>query len=90
MKIKISEMTHILFISGGEIVVILLIVVMLFGSKRLPEIAKAMGKGMQEFKKATNEIKKEISTDNQEIIDEVKDLKKTVDKYRVFENNDTK
>ena len=78
---------ELLFISGGEIIIVLVIAVMLFGSKRLPEIARAMGKGMHEFKKATNEIKKEITTDNSEIIEEFKDMKKTVDKYRIFENN---
>ena len=81
---------ELLFISGGEIIIVLVIAVMLFGAKRLPEIARAMGKGMQEFKKATNEIKKEITTDNSEIIDEFKDMKKTVDKYRIFENNNEK
>ena len=81
---------NILFISGGEIIIILVIVVMLFGAKKLPEIAKAMGKGMQEFKKATNDIKKELNTDNSEIIEEFKDMKKSVDKYRIFENDNKK
>ncbi len=79
-----------LFISGGEIVVILLVVVLLFGSRKLPEIARGLGKGMQEFKKATNEIKREISVDNQEIIKEVKDIKKNVEKYRIFEDTEPK
>ena len=50
----------ILFISGGEIVIILLIVVMVFGADRLPEIASGLGKGMRQLKNATNEIKHEI------------------------------
>jgi sec-independent protein translocase protein TatA len=50
----------ILFISGQEIVVIILIVVLLFGTKRLPEIVKGLGKGVNEFKKATSDIKREF------------------------------
>ena len=49
-----------LFIGGSEIVVILLFVVMFFGSKKIPELAKGLGKAMREVKGASNEIKKEI------------------------------
>ena len=50
-----------LFISGQEIFVIMLIVVMLFGAKRIPDIARGLGKGMRQIKDATNDIKKEIN-----------------------------
>jgi len=50
-----------LFISGGEIFFILLIVVMVFGAKNVPEIAKGLGKGMRQLKDATNDIKTEIT-----------------------------
>lgn len=50
-----------LFISGSEIFVILVIVVMLFGADKLPELARGLGKGMQQLKSATNEVKKEIT-----------------------------
>lgn len=49
-----------LFISGAEIFVILVIVVMVFGADKLPEIARGLGKGMRQVKDATNEIKREI------------------------------
>ncbi|MGH1386270.1 Sec-independent protein translocase subunit TatA/TatB [Kordia sp.] len=49
-----------LFISGGEIFVIMLIVVMVFGADKIPEIARGLGKGMRQLKDATNEIKHEI------------------------------
>ena len=49
-----------LFIGGPEIVVILLFVVMFFGSKKIPELAKGLGRAMREVKDASNEIKKEI------------------------------
>lgn len=44
----------------GEVVLILLVVLMLFGSKGLPEFAKNIGKGMREIKTASNEIKRDI------------------------------
>ncbi len=49
-----------LFISGAEIFVVLVIVVMLFGADKLPEIARGLGKGMRQVKDATNDIKREI------------------------------
>lgn len=50
-----------LFISGSEIFIILVIVVMLFGADKIPEIARGLGKGMQQLKNATNDVKKEIN-----------------------------
>ncbi len=40
--------------SGPELLVILFIVILLFGAKKLPELAKGLGKGINEFKKATD------------------------------------
>ena len=53
--------THFLFIGGPEIIIIGLIVVMLFGADKIPEIARGLGKGMRQLKDATNDIKKEIN-----------------------------
>lgn len=50
-----------LFISGPEIMVVILLVVMLFGADKIPEIARGLGKGMRQVKDATNDIKKEIN-----------------------------
>ncbi|MCC7233391.1 MAG: twin-arginine translocase TatA/TatE family subunit [Bacteroidia bacterium] len=47
-------------LGGGEIFVILLVVLLFFGSKRIPELAKGLGKGMREFKDAMNGIEKEV------------------------------
>jgi sec-independent protein translocase protein TatA len=47
-------------IGGGELVFILFIVLMLFGSDKVPEIARTMGKAMAQLKHATNDIKSEI------------------------------
>ena len=68
-----------LFISGPEIIIVLLVVVMLFGAKKIPELAQGLGKGMKEFKKATEDIKKEIK-DESEIIDNLKDFKDDISK----------
>lgn len=44
-----------------EILVILLIVLILFGAKKIPELARGLGRGIREFKDATREIKNEIN-----------------------------
>ena len=46
-----------------ELLVILLVLLLLFGARRLPEIGKAMGRGIKEFKKATKEIEAEVNLD---------------------------
>jgi len=43
-----------------EIVLILLVLLLLFGAKRLPDLAKGLGKSLREFKKATKDIQDEI------------------------------
>jgi sec-independent protein translocase protein TatA len=63
-------------IGGSEILFILLVVLLLFGSKRIPEVARMMGKGMREFRKATDEIKKEINEETREMSDDFKKIKK--------------
>lgn len=44
----------------GELVIILLIVLLIFGASRLPQIAQSLGKSIKEFKKAGKEIKDDI------------------------------
>lgn len=75
----------ILFISGGEIVFILFIVVMVFGADKLPGIAKGLGKGMRQLRDATDDIKREIqkSAEKQGIdTDFTKDIKKELDEVK--------
>ena len=48
-------------IGGGELIFIIFIALMLFGSDKIPDIARTMGKAMSQLKNATNEIKSEIS-----------------------------
>lgn len=47
-------------IGGGELIFIIFIALMLFGSDKIPDIARTMGKAMAQLKNATNEIKSEI------------------------------
>jgi sec-independent protein translocase protein TatA len=47
-------------LGGTEIILILLLVLILFGAKKLPELAKGLGQGIKEFKKATREVTDEV------------------------------
>jgi sec-independent protein translocase protein TatA len=47
-------------LGGGEIILILALVLILFGAKKLPELAKGLGTGIKEFKKATREVTNEV------------------------------
>ncbi|KDN54480.1 Sec-independent protein translocase subunit TatA/TatB [Flavobacterium seoulense] len=47
-------------IGGGELIFIMFVVLLLFGSDKIPEIARTMGKAMAQLKNATNDIKHEI------------------------------
>ena len=67
-----------LFISGQEIVIIALAVLLLFGSKKIPEMARGLGKGMREFRKAADDIKRELNNAAPEISDELKDVGKSI------------
>jgi sec-independent protein translocase protein TatA len=60
-----------LFIGGPEIIVVLLFIVMFFGSKKIPELAKGLGKAMREVKDASNDIKKEIRDSTSSIKDDL-------------------
>jgi len=48
-------------VGPAEILVILLIALIVFGPKRLPEIGKTVGKGLREFRRATQDVKDELS-----------------------------
>jgi sec-independent protein translocase protein TatA len=50
----------VLGLSGGELVLVLVVVLVLFGAKKIPEFAKGLGKGLTEFKKASREVTDEI------------------------------
>ncbi len=47
-----------------EIMVIMVAILLLFGSKRIPEVARSLGKGINELKKAAEDIKKDLKIDD--------------------------
>ena len=56
-----------------EIVIIILVITLIFGGKKIPELARGLGKGLKEFRQTTNEIKDDISA-------AAEDVKSSVDK----------
>jgi sec-independent protein translocase protein TatA len=48
------------FLGGWEVIMVLLAVLLLFGAKKIPDLAKGLGQGIREFKKATKEVTDEI------------------------------
>jgi sec-independent protein translocase protein TatA len=53
-------------LGGSEIILILALVLILFGAKKLPELAKGLGQGIKEFKKATREVTDEIQNSTED------------------------
>lgn len=67
------------FFSFEELTVILLISVLIFGPKKIPEVARGLGEGLRAMKKATDDIKREIMTPVDEI-NPMKDIEETIQK----------
>lgn len=62
-------MNNLLFLGNlgaSEIIIIALIVLLLFGGKKIPELMKGLGKGIRSFKEGMNNIEKEIENPDQE------------------------
>ncbi len=74
--------THLLFIGSTELFIVLLIVILLFGADKLPEIARGLGKGIRHVKDATNEIKKEITESTKEETKVLKDINKEIEEVK--------
>nr|WP_321450575.1 twin-arginine translocase TatA/TatE family subunit [uncultured Carboxylicivirga sp.] len=79
-------MINLLFISGGEILIVGLVVLLLFGAKSIPDVARMLGKGMNEFKRASDEIKRELRDQTSDIRNDVEEARSYVNK----EVNDVK
>jgi len=62
--IKTYKMNNLLIfgLGTGEIILIVLAFLLLFGAKRIPELMKSMGKGVKNFKEGMKEVEKEINT----------------------------
>jgi sec-independent protein translocase protein TatA len=59
--------------SGPELIIVVLIILLFFGAKRIPELARGLGKGIREFKDATKEVKKEIDDTTEDTKKSLKD-----------------
>ncbi len=74
-----GAMSFFLFIpSGGEFILVILAVLLLFGSDKIPDFARLVGKGMKEFRKATEDIKREINVETKDLREEIKKGEKVI------------
>lgn len=51
---------------GMEILIVLMVILLFFGAKRIPELARGIGQGMNEFRKASDQIKQELEQGEKE------------------------
>ncbi|MBP3373547.1 MAG: twin-arginine translocase TatA/TatE family subunit [Bacteroidaceae bacterium] len=66
---------HLLFIGNlgtGEIIIIALVVLLLFGGKKIPELMRGLGKGVKSFKDGMNDLEKEITSEPEKNTEEAK------------------
>ena len=71
-------MGTILFLSAQHILIVMIVVLMLFGADKIPEVAKGIGKGMRDFKKATDDIRKEIEESTRDIRTDMNDIQSSI------------
>ena len=55
-----------LVIGHWEIIAIVLVILLIFGGKKIPELMKGLGKGVKSFKEGVNEVEKEIDSDSKD------------------------
>lgn len=83
-------------IGGGELFFIVLVVIMFFGSKKIPELARGLGKGIREIKNATNDIQQEIRDSTKDItnitngVNVEKQVKNFIDRSIIIEETKPK
>jgi sec-independent protein translocase protein TatA len=75
--IKIASIMNLM---GPDLMVIFLIVLLLFGAKKLPELARGMGRAIKEFSAARDEIERELSDSSPSAAMQAKLLNKTSDR----------
>ncbi len=70
-------------LGGGEVILILFVILLMFGGKGIPSIAKTLGKGIREFKNATNDIQRDIHQSTggitQQVNEQIQEIKKEID-----------
>ncbi len=76
-------MPFFLNIGAGELVVIVLFVLLFFGSKSIPDLARTLGRGMREIKNASDAVKREISDSVKATDDDLQQRRRTIEEeYR--------
>lgn len=73
--------------SGGEIILILIAVLLLFGANKIPELARGLGKGIREIKNATSDIQREITKDVGSNVKEFKRMRDEIDITKDIQND---
>ena len=58
-----------LFIGYGEIILIVILFLLLFGAKKIPELMRGLGKGVKSFKEGMNEVEKEVKKEEEKSSD---------------------
>jgi sec-independent protein translocase protein TatA len=69
----------VLFISGAEIFIVIMAVLLIFGADKVPEMARTIGKTVKSIREATDDIKYEITKESYKIEESNKDLKKDLE-----------
>lgn len=66
-------------VGGGELLLILLAVIVLFGPKKIPEIVQMFGKGLSQFRKAQSELKSHLDDIKSEVTSQIKSVENVVE-----------
>jgi sec-independent protein translocase protein TatA len=72
----------------GELLIIMIVILLLFGAKRIPEIAGSMGKGIREFKRNVNDATREITSDSVAPADQPRLTTAELEQRRAAEDRD--
>ena len=72
MNMLLSTLLFLGGLGGPEVILIMVALLLLFGAKKIPELARGLGKGIREFKDASREIKREIEAEATRIDEETK------------------
>lgn len=85
----LASIPMILNMSGGEIILIVFVFLMFFGSKSIPKVARTLGRGMREFRNASQEIRREIkesASEDEDLVNPIKELKDGLDIRKEIDN----
>ncbi len=72
-----------------ELVIIFVLALLVFGPRKLPELGKSLGKGLAEFKRASNELKRTWEEEVRAEEDEFRKIQRDIEKTDIERTNDT-